>query len=143
MKICKALVTDITAALYTELSNISKQVEATAAQVCILDHTVQSHEDRISHMEMAQSQLFDKFAQFHLKMEDVENCNRRNNLKLSGLPRATGDHDLLSVVTAIFNKILDKSPDNHIEIGRVHRVPNLGGFDPRDVMCRIHLFQFK
>lgn len=42
----------------------------------------------------------------HLQQDDLENRNRRNNLKLPGIPEATTVIEFCFTVTAMINKIL-------------------------------------
>lgn len=43
-----------------------------------------------------------------LQHDDLENHHRRNNIKIQGLPDATGPADLRDTVTRIFNDLLNK-----------------------------------
>lgn len=71
--------------------------------------------------------------------------SRRNNLRLRGIPEATGPEDLVETVTAIFHKLLD-SPPPSLEIDRVHRTLGPKSTDPSrpcDVLCRLHRYAKK
>lgn len=80
------------------------------------------------------------------KIEDQENRNRRNNIRIRGLPEATGDDDLLPSVRGIFNGLLGHAADHPLKIDRVHRAlrpRNLSTDIPRDVICRVHYYEEK
>lgn len=81
--------------------------------------------------------------QLHLK--DLEDRSRSNNLRLHGLPEATGSEDLRETAVAIF-RVLDTVPLEPLELNQVHRVLSPKSTDPnrpRDVICRLHRYTHK
>ncbi|KAM5171847.1 olfactory receptor 1E16-like [Mantella aurantiaca] len=77
---------------------------------------------------------------------DQEDRNRRNNLRLRGIPEATGAENLEATILAIFNIVLGTPPANPITLDRAHRAIGPRSSDParpRDVICRVHLFKQK
>lgn len=81
--------------------------------------------------------------QHHL--EDLDNRNRRNNIRVRGLPESSRPEDLRSVLQTIFNNLLGVPASTHIEMDRAHRAlkPKDQASKPRDVICRVHLFALK
>lgn len=80
------------------------------------------------------------------KIEDQENRNRRNNIRIRGLPEATRDNDLLPSIQGIFDNLLGLAADNPLKIDRVHRAlrpRNLSSDTPRDVICIVHHYPEK
>lgn len=80
------------------------------------------------------------------KIEDQENRNRRNNIRIRGLPEATGDEDLLPSIRGIFNGMLGQAADYPLKIDRVHRAlrpRNLSSDTPRNVICQVHYYDEK
>lgn len=80
------------------------------------------------------------------KTEDQKNRNRRNNIRIRGLPQATRDDDLLPSIQGIFNTLLGLPAENFLKIDRVHRAlrpRNLSSDIPRDVICRVHHYPEK
>lgn len=78
--------------------------------------------------------------------EDLENRNCCNNLRLRGLPEATGPEDLAETVRAILYQLLDSDPPTNMEFDRVHRAlgPKLADQDClRDVICLLHRYSQK
>lgn len=88
----------------------------------------------------------DATLKLQLQMDDLENRNRCNNIKLRGIPEATTGADLIAIVKGILNTYLDKPPESELELDRVHRVgphtafPHTG---TRDVLCRVHFSTIK
>lgn len=80
------------------------------------------------------------------KIEDQENRKRRNNIRIRGLPEATGDDDLLPSLRGIFNVLLGRTADHPLKIDRAHRdlrPRNLSSETLRDIICRVHYYEEK
>lgn len=80
------------------------------------------------------------------KLENLENRNRRNNLRIRGLPEATRDTDLEPTIRGVLNSVLGKPVIDPLRFDRVHRAlrpHNLATELPRDVVCRLHYFEDK
>lgn len=76
-------------------------------------------------------------------IDDIENRNRRNNLRVRGLPESIQSSDLHNALTTFFNNILGRPPTAHIELNRADRALRPASGDknrPRDVICRVHFF---
>lgn len=70
----------------------------------------------------------------------MEDRSHRNNLRLRGLPEATGPEDLADTAVAIFRSLPG------IELDRIHRALGPKPTDPlrpRDVVCRVHHYVHK
>ncbi|XP_041429830.1 uncharacterized protein LOC121397285 [Xenopus laevis] len=85
---------------------------------------------------------------FHLQqhVDDQENRSRRNNIRIKGLPEATGPEDLHPSIQDIFNNLLGRPNGTHLEMDCVHRETRPFNPDakyPRDVICRIHFYAEK
>lgn len=81
-----------------------------------------------------------------LCQEDMEDRSRRNNLRLRGLPEATGTEDLSATALAIFRSIDGVVLPTHVTIDRIHRALGPRSADParpRDVICKLHHYTQK
>lgn len=79
-------------------------------------------------------------------MNVLENRNRRNNVRLRGVPQSIRTPDLIPTLTKFFNSILGRDPDTRIEFARAHRAlrPQIPDpTHPQDIVCRIHLYVLK
>lgn len=54
--------------------------------------------------------MSDQITQLLLLLDDLENRNRRHNIRISGLPEAIPQTGLKSTATAIFNQYLERPP---------------------------------
>lgn len=81
-----------------------------------------------------------------IKLVDLEDRSRRNNLRISGIPESVQSSQLPHFVCNLFAAvILSLSTADHT-IDRVHRVPKLSFLPeevPRDVILQVHFFQVK
>lgn len=97
-------------------------------------------ETRVQALERANASHMVESQEMQLHLEEMEDRSRRNNLRLRGLPEATGPEDLAVTVTAIFDSLLDPTPPS---IDRVHRTLGPKSTEPsrpQDVLCRLHRF---
>lgn len=70
-----------------------EDVENTTDGIC---NTVRSHEEILnSHTVMLQQLMY--------RQDDIKNRNRRNNIRIRGIPETVEHKDLAVAVTAIFN----------------------------------------
>lgn len=78
-------------------------------------------------------------------LEDLDNKGRRNNIRVRGLPEASGDENLPMILTSIFNRFLDELSTHAIKMDRAHRAlkPKSTSTLPRDVICCIHDYLVK
>lgn len=121
-----------------DLHTLTDRVDSGEATISSLTH-------RIAALERSQESQAATAVDLQLPLEDLEDRSRSNNLRLRGLPEATGAEDLAATVTAIFQEILGASPPS-LELDRVHRALGPKSNDPdrpRDVLCRIHHYNQK
>lgn len=73
-------------------------------------------------------------------LEDLDNRNWRNNIRVDGIPKARRPEDLRTVLQTIFDNLLGVPASTHIEIDRAHRAikPKGAPSKHRDVTCRVH-----
>lgn len=130
----------------------NKDIQEVREDLHIVENRVTSGETRISTLEermqaMEQSQHAHllEAQEMKLHLEEMEDRSRRNNLRLWGIPEATGQEDLAATATAIFQGLLDNPPP-HLEIDRIHRTLGPKSTDPArpcDVLCRLHRYAQK
>lgn len=80
-----------------------------------------------------------------LHMEDLKDRSHRNNLRLRGLPNATGTENLSETVTAILQQV-PACPQTTMELDRVHCALGPRSADPnrpRDVICHLQRYPLK
>lgn len=127
---CQQAVEDLredTRALGHRVESMEKSQEVMVQVVADVQDSVKDHEDALN--------------SYKDQLDDYENRDRRQNIRIRGLPETIQTSELTSVVQKVFSQIMGDSVPECIEIDRVHRVPayitqNLE--KPRDVICRVH-----
>lgn len=119
-------------AVETRVEHIEQKMGEYATTI---NELVDSHEEREGDTEWIKE-----------KIADIEDRNRRNNLKIRGIPETVQQADLRTYVSSLFRSLLPDLSDMEITIDRVHRLPKpsyLSEHIPRDVILRLHFYQAK
>lgn len=134
------------AALRGEIAGIKQSVTEVAARVTTIEKDTATLHQGFTELNDTKEEMADQIAQLHLLLDDQENCSRRRNIRIRGLPEATQQADLKMTVTALFNECLERPTDTPIAIDRVHRTlgpRNTAEDRPRDVLCCLHNYTIK
>lgn len=140
--------TDIAALIATVEATHRKEMQAVRAEVNTLttrmevgENSLAALERRVIVVEGKQDAQTEALQEQALRLEEMEDRSRRNNLRLRGLPEATGPEDLEDTAVAIFRSLPGTDLPEHVEIDRIHCALGPKPTDPlrpRDVICRIH-----
>lgn len=125
--------------LKLDIQGIGERVDDTERQASTLSSYVQDHHSALQY-------LLRKEEEHASHLDDIENRNRRNNIRVRGIPEIILHKDLDLTLQKIFASLMDSSPSNSIELDRAHRAlgPRPSENDrPRDVICRVHYFKQK
>lgn len=79
-------------------------------------------------------------------MDNLENCKRRNNIQMRGVPESIWGQDLTLKLTKFLISLPGRDLDTPIELDCTHRALRSQSLDPalpRDITCRIHLYSLK
>ncbi|KAM9307750.1 interferon-induced very large GTPase 1-like [Gastrophryne carolinensis] len=129
-----------------ELATLQGSVIEVTARVDGVESSHRALVTQVAELEQQQNQSRRLLSDLFLAHDDVENRNRRNNLRLRGVPESVETRDLSTAVISIFNELLDLPSANHIELDRVHRALGPRPRDPnrpRDIICRVRFFKIK
>ncbi|XP_018425275.1 PREDICTED: epidermal growth factor receptor kinase substrate 8-like protein 1 [Nanorana parkeri] len=117
----EAFVVHIETALKSELAEIKQTVSHLDSRVSTIETHREELEGRIQRLEAQMGQRDRDLSLLFLHQKDLENHSRHNNVKLRGIPEATGDSDLHATVMGNFNLLLDQAATTEIMIDRVHK----------------------
>lgn len=140
--------------LQTDMHHTIKQV------IQPLQGTVQELGGRTSHVENKLGELVkshnrllddhralqEETEKIKKKMADAEDRNRRNNLKVRGIPESIQQSDLAKYMRDLILHFLPECDKQHLILDRTHRLPKPKGIPehlPRDVITRVHFFHIK
>ena len=94
----------------------------------------------------AHNDTSDEVETLKAKLADLEDRNRRNNIKLRGVAETVPPTELRSYVQAFIMALLPDTLPGEVIVDRAHRLPkpqHLPEKVPRDVIARIHFFHVK
>lgn len=77
------------AALRREIVGIKQVAAEVTARVSSLETNTAALRHDVSGLQATDEEVADQIAQLHLFMDDLENRNRRRNIRIRGLPEAT------------------------------------------------------
>lgn len=104
-----------------------------------LCNALQSHDETLnSHTVLIQQLMY--------QQDDMENRNRRNNIRIRGIPETVKHKDLAAAAAAIFSQLWQRPKDAPLELDRVHRTSGPRCPDStfiRDTLCRVHFYKIK
>lgn len=141
-----ALIATVEAAHRKEMKAVRADVSALAVRIESGESSLSVLERRMSAMEENQNMQAEALQEQQLRLEEMEDRSRRNNLRLRGLPEATGPEDLADTAIAIFRSLPGIELPDRIVIDRIHRALGPKPTDPlrpRDVICRVHHYVHK
>lgn len=128
-----------------DIQEIRTDLHTVTDRVASRETVTAALESRVQALECANDSHTRETQEMQLHLEKMEDRSRRNNLRLRGIPEATGPEDLQETVTAIFHRIMEAPPPS-LEIDRLHRTLGPKSTDPsrpRDVLCRLHRYAQK
>lgn len=91
-----------------EVKAVRTEVQVTA-RVSAGETALTTMDKRLAELEAAQRSHMEATIAMQLHMEDLEDRSRRNNVRIKGLPEATGSEDLPETVSAIIAQLLEDS----------------------------------
>lgn len=92
------------------------------------------------------NQLEDELDALKAKLADLEDRNRRNNVKFRGIPESVTTAELAPYLQGLIKAVLPTTTTHDLIIDRAHRLPKPKGLPettPRDTIARIHFFHVK
>ncbi|CAH2275924.1 Hypothetical predicted protein [Pelobates cultripes] len=137
-------------ALFSDLQRIAADIRADI-QV-IGDRTAHLEENTegilTAHNELADAHtaLENKVKYLEGKIADNEDRDRRNNIRIRGIPENVSPQDLTHYVQKLFKSLIPSMTDADLRLDRTHRLPkprHLPATIPRDVITRLHYFTVK
>lgn len=116
----EALVGRVEAARKKEIRAVKQEVQALNTHLTAGESSLTTLEKIVTVMESRQDNQSTSAVELQLRVEEMEVRSRRNNVRLRGLPEATGSEDLLATVTDIFRRVAGDHLSEQIEVDRVH-----------------------
>ena len=128
-------------------------MQKSKAEIGDLGERVDYIENKMTDFTDAHNELVDdhfaleeEVRQLKLKVSDLEDRSRRNNIKFRGIPENVKNNDLRIFLQKMFVDLIPSLQKQDLVIDRAHRLPKPSHITaklPRDVIAKIHFFQTK
>lgn len=141
-----ALRTSIQTSFASALNSQSASIDGLGNRVDHIEHKMGEFSNAHNELVDSHNQLEDEVATLTAKLADLEDRNRRNNIKLRGVPESVSQSELVPYIQQLIKVTLPHTSKQDLILDRAHRLPkpkNLPTSLPRDVIVRIHFFQIK
>lgn len=142
----ESLVGRLEASHRKEIVAVCMDITALTERMGAGEVTVTALERRLRKVEDAQTSQAVSMLTQQLHLEEIEDCSRRNSLRLRGLPEATGTEDLAATTLAIFRNIAGDTFPANMSFDRIYRALGPRSADPnhpRDAICWVHQYSHK
>uniref|UniRef100_A0A8C5M2A8 Uncharacterized protein n=1 Tax=Leptobrachium leishanense TaxID=445787 RepID=A0A8C5M2A8_9ANUR len=129
----------ITANLHQEIRDLGERADALETKT---DELCLAHNDLVD----AYKELKSTHESLLLKVTDLEDRSRRNNIRVRGIPETIKPGDLTAYMRTLMRTLLPGKLDTELQLDRIHRIPKPRHLDqtvPRDVLMRVHFFRIK
>lgn len=128
------------------MSNTKREISAVSNRVEYVENKME--EFTLAHNELvdAHFEVEDEIRAMRLKMADIEDRARRNNIKFRGVPEMVKPAEITTYLQKLMMTVLPSLSPADITIDRAHRLPKpsfLPEQTPRDVIARIHFYHIK
>lgn len=122
------------------------EMDALGERVDYIEHKMndftEAHNDLVdSHVD-----LEDEIKHLKLKVSDLEDRSRRNNIKFRGIPENIKNSDLKQFLCRMMSDLIPTISPQELVIDRAHRLPKPSHIPeklPRDVIAKIHFYHVK
>ncbi|CAH2320324.1 Hypothetical predicted protein [Pelobates cultripes] len=125
---------------------LSKDIQELGKRTAHVEHRMgeyaEAHNDLADHIQALEKQL----TSAQLKLSDLEDRSRRQNLRVRGIPESVTQANIPEFLTGFFKSLIPDMPTDMILLDRAHRVAKLK-FLPadaaRDTLTHLHYYHVK
>ncbi|PIO39803.1 hypothetical protein AB205_0102580 [Aquarana catesbeiana] len=126
-------------ALQADKAHIGGRREDLEAQWEVVTPALQALHERCKTQDRRFNSLIDQ-------MDDFEDRSRRVNIRIRGMPEATGPRDIVPSLQGLLKQVFGRNAPDHIAIDRAHRdfrPPSDDPDKPWDIFCKLHKYFLK
>lgn len=128
------------------MRSTQREINALGDRVDLTEHRMDDFTGAYNGLVDAHSDLEEELKMLKLKVADIEDRSRRNNVKLRGIPESVKPAELTEFIQQLMLKTLPDLSINDMIIDRAHRLvkpAHIPDNVPRDVIVRIHFYHIK
>lgn len=128
------------------IGKFSSDMQGLGERVKHIEHKMDACTTTVNNLIDAYKEQSDNTDWIKVKLADLEDRSRRNNVKLMGVPESVAPTDLQKYARDMIAQLLPDISPIERNIDRIHRIPkpkHLEASIPRDVLMKIHFFPTK
>lgn len=132
--------------MITCVHKFSSELQSISDRVSHIENKMGEYATTINDLVDANASKEDDLEMIKVKMVDIEDRSRRNNVKIRGIPESVQQQDLHNYVSQLFNTVMPDMSALDLTVDRIHRLPKptyLSDNIPRDVILRLHFYHAK
>lgn len=136
----------ITASIKASISDLQKDIQDIGDRTAQMEQATEALTQRQAILEDENSTLQEEVEKLKSMQEDLENRERRQNLRVRGIPNTVTPADLRTYLRSLFSTISPDHPPEAWRMDRAHRALGQApakGNAPKDVICRLHYYESK
>lgn len=141
-----ALRSSIQQSLATALSSQQATIDGLGDRVDHVENKMAEFSTAHNELVDAHNNLEDELHLMAIKLADIEDRNRRNNIKIRGIPESVSGPELIPYIQQLMASLLKPASKRDLILDRAHRLPkpkNVPASAPRDVIMRVHFYHIK
>ncbi|XP_056425431.1 uncharacterized protein LOC130367075 [Hyla sarda] len=130
----------------SSLSSLTKEVSQLGDRTAHLEDKMEKFTEAHNALVDIQNDTTDDMHALQLKISDLEDRSRRNNIRFRGISEEVSNSELREFLMDYFSILTPSVDARDMIIDRVHRLPKppqLPRDIPRDVLDRIHFYHYK
>ncbi|XP_053571730.1 protein fantom [Bombina bombina] len=133
------LLSQVRSCIKEEISGLRKDINEIGNKVEYLEEVQESNQEEISILQQQLKCQETSIMQLHDKLEDLENMERRQNLRIRGVPESVLTSSIPGYLQELFTHIKGAPYDQPIQFDRAHRALRPKSLDPkkpRDIILK-------
>lgn len=128
------------------LKDVLERTTKLEQQITDTNQRMSDAEDQLLRHDRVLRYMLQREANLSAKCEDLESRERRNNLRIYGIPEGEEKNDMISFVTDLMHTSLKLPQDMNLNIERAHRslgTKPMGSAPPRSIIVRFSNYRVK
>lgn len=117
----RSVAEDIKASLALAAADLKRDIQNITIRIDDVEEKTNLQAESIHTLNTATRSHSSQLRELQRHIEDLDNRGHHHNLRVRGLPESVETSQITNATMAIFNDLLGRSPDTHIEFEHLHR----------------------
>lgn len=127
------------------MSQVHDRIDCLEERAHAMEENMQNYSKAHNKLLDAHEHRTEKIHHIKIKLADLEDRCRQNNIKFRGIPESIKPNEITDYLQQLISKLLPRFNACDTLIDQTHRIANpsdLPEDSPRDVLARIHFFSY-